>query len=252
MRTLAWRLCTLFALTLPIACQRQNSVELTLVARGLNLETQISALRETATIGAERLQVTVEYMATRAEVAQRQRQGLEATLVARGSPAPGSSTVPTGTPFPLPGTTLPTALAASSASLTPLAPGQAALTNVVMAAYVRNDDCASEPVTSSKRTPTESILSPRRTTSARVPCSQPASSSLAVKCCTNGAQAPPLTATASGSSLTRATCPSSPAAGTPASNSMKSRPVTQSASAYATPTARRHNIRSKHDPHFHH
>ncbi len=146
MRTLAWRLCTLFALTLPIACQRQNSVELTLVARGLNLETQISALRETATIGAERLQITVEYMATRAAVARRQRQELEHTLVARGSPAPGSSTVPTGTPFPLPGTTLPTALAAPSASLTPLAPGQAALTNVIMAAYVRNDDCASEPV----------------------------------------------------------------------------------------------------------
>ncbi len=142
MRSLAWRLCTLFALTLPMACQRQNSVELTLVARGLNLETQIAALRETATISAERLQVTVEYMATRAEVAQRQRQGLEATLVARGSPAPGNITVPTGTPFPLPGTTLPTAPAAS---LTPLAPGQAVLTDVVMAASVRDDDCASEP-----------------------------------------------------------------------------------------------------------
>ena len=146
MRSLAWRLCTLISLILPVACQRQNSVELTLVARGLNLETQIAALRETATVGAERLQVTVEYMATRAEVAQRQRQGLEFTLVARGSPAPGSVTVPTGTPFPLPGTALPTVQAAPSASFTLIAPGQAALTNVVMAAYVRNDDCASEPV----------------------------------------------------------------------------------------------------------
>ncbi len=147
MRTLVWRLVTLLALSLPVACQRQNAVELTLVARSLNLETQIVALRETATVGSERLQVTVEYMATRAEFARRQRQGLEATLVARGSPAPGS-VIPTGTPFPLPGTTLPFApTVAVAPSRTPLAfaPGQAALTDVVMSAFVRNDDCASDP-----------------------------------------------------------------------------------------------------------
>lgn len=147
MRTLVWRLVSLLALGLPVACQRQNAVELTLVARSLNLETQIVALRETATVNSERQQVTVEYMATRAEVARRQRQGLEATLVARGSPAPGS-VVPTSTPFPLPGTSVAAApTAAVAPSLTPLAiaPGQAALTDVVMSAFVRNDDCASDP-----------------------------------------------------------------------------------------------------------
>ena len=143
MSSLAWRLAALLTLTLLSACQRQNTVELTLVARGIQLETQIAALRETATVGAERLQVTVEYMATRAEVALRQRQGMDATLVARGSPAPGNF-LPTGTPFPLPGAAQLSAPTAPGASPTPLPPGQAAFSDVVMAASVRDNDCPDE------------------------------------------------------------------------------------------------------------
>ncbi len=134
----------LLTLVMLSACQRQNNVELTLVARSLNLETQIVALRASATTSAERLQVTVEYMATRAEVARRQRQELEATLVARGSPAPGEPGVPTGTPFPLPGTTFPPSDARSAAAAAPVAQNRPLLTDVVMAASVGADDCAAE------------------------------------------------------------------------------------------------------------
>lgn len=139
------RLCLPVLLLLLIACQRQNNVELTLVARGLNLETQISALRATATVGSERLEVTIEYMATRASSAQRQRQDLEATLIARGTPLPGSISGPTGTPFPLPGTVFPTAPAQVDAQPLQQSADRPRLTDIVMASSVRDNDCASQP-----------------------------------------------------------------------------------------------------------
>lgn len=155
MKSLPWRLVVILAMALLAACQRQNNVELTLVARGLNLETQISDLRQTATIGAGRLAVTIDYMGTRAAAALEQRQELEATLVARGSPLPGSIDGPTGTPFPLPGAVYPTAPAQPDAALTPLPPAASRFSDIVMAARVRDDDCAGQPqydfVTTSER-----------------------------------------------------------------------------------------------------
>ena len=135
----------LLLLSLLTACQRQNNVELTLVARGLNLETQISALRQTATVDVERLEVTLDYMATRVEFARRQRQELEATLGARGTPFPGSIGGPTGTPFPLPNNVnaAPTVAVATEAPLQ--LSGQAQFTDIVMAASVRDNDCATQP-----------------------------------------------------------------------------------------------------------
>ncbi len=134
-----------FLLLLLIACQRQNNVELTLVARGLNLETQIAALRETATVGSERLEVTIEYMATRAAFAGRQRQELEATLGTRGTPLPGGIGGPTGTPFPLPGTVFPTVPAQVIAQPVQQTSDRPRLTDIVMASSVRDNDCASQP-----------------------------------------------------------------------------------------------------------
>lgn len=144
MNTLAWRLCALVTLTLLGACQRQNVVELTRVARGVYLETQIAAVRETATVDSERLQVTLEYMATRVEVIRRQYQGMSSTLVARGSPAPGRADLATATPFPQPDDALSAARVAPAAGRTAPAPGQVVFGDVVMAASVRADDCADE------------------------------------------------------------------------------------------------------------
>ncbi len=145
MRRHASLLIVLLVSALLTACQRQNNVELTLVARGLNLETQIAALRQTATVGAERLEVTLDYMATRVEFARRQRQELEATLSARGTPFPGSIAGPTGTPFPLPDTVFATSPPVVATALPLQLSGQARLTDIVMAASVRDDDCASQP-----------------------------------------------------------------------------------------------------------
>lgn len=145
MRLHASRLFLLVALALLTACQRQNNVELTLVARGLNLETQISALRETATVGAERLAVTLDYMATRVDFTRRQRQDLEATLMARGTPFPGGIGGPTSTPFPLPNDVNAAPPVAAATTLPLQLSGQASFTDIVMAASVRDNDCASQP-----------------------------------------------------------------------------------------------------------
>ncbi len=145
MRLHASLLVLLLASALLTACQRQNNVELTLVARGLNLETQIADLRQTATVGTERLEVTLDYMATRVEFARRQRQELEATLSARGTPFPGSIGGPTDTPFPLPDNVFPTSPAPVATALPLQLSGQARFTDIVMAASVRDNDCASQP-----------------------------------------------------------------------------------------------------------
>ncbi|MCY3944997.1 MAG: hypothetical protein OXF44_01765 [Anaerolineaceae bacterium] len=145
MRLHASLLVLLVLSALLTACQRQNNVELTLVARGLNLETQISALRQTATVGAERLEVTLDYMATRVEFARRQRQELEATLSARGTPFPGSISGPTGTPFPLPDNVNVAPTVAVATALPQQLSGQARFTDIVMAASVRDNDCATQP-----------------------------------------------------------------------------------------------------------
>lgn len=134
----------LLTLLLLAACQRQNEVELTLVAQKVSLETQIAAVRETATVDAERLQITVEYMGTLVGRAEEQRIQLQATLIARGTqPAiPNNGNAPLATPV----TTLDNDAATpalAGVTATSEAPGQPSLQNIVMAPGVGSDDCAS-------------------------------------------------------------------------------------------------------------
>jgi hypothetical protein len=134
------------------ACQRQNEIQLTLIAQNATLQSEIEAVRQTATVDAERLQITVAYAGTLVGRAEEQRAQLQATLVARGAdPASlGNVQVPLNTPFPMPGGTPDPANAAvptiaGDVVVTPEAPAQPALTNVVMASGVGSDDCALNP-----------------------------------------------------------------------------------------------------------
>ena len=145
------------------ACQRQNEVELTLVAQNLSLETQIAAIRETATVDSERLQITVDYMATLVGRVEEQRFQMEATLSARNIPADGNLNTPLTTPFPTPGGPIENTVEGTPATPLPEqaatpteAPTQPTLQNIVMSASVGSDDCANG-VTSSFTTATSEI-----------------------------------------------------------------------------------------------
>ena len=138
----------LILLILPIlaACQRQSEAELTLVAQKISLETQIVAVRETATIDAERLLITVEYMGTLVGRAEEQRLQLQATLVARDAPLGANNggipaTSPLATPEGAMENAVPTPDPAQPVEA-PENPGQPALQNVVIAPGVGSDDCA--------------------------------------------------------------------------------------------------------------
>lgn len=139
---------------LAAACTPQNEIELTLVAQNVSLNTQIAAVRQTATVDADRLQVTVEYMNTLVAQAQEQRSQLQATLIARGADlaAVGANITPAAlTPLPVAGAdganAAPTA-APGDVPVTPpganVTPTSAAptLANIVTAANVGADDCA--------------------------------------------------------------------------------------------------------------
>lgn len=140
----------LVGIVLLAACQRQNEVQLTLIAQNATLQAQIEDIRQTATVDAERLQITVDYMGTLVGRAEEQRVQLQATLIARGTepatfpnvnaqlatplPAPdGVAAVLLVTPIPLEDTPL----AADSV--------QPALINITMAPGVGSDDCAVNP-----------------------------------------------------------------------------------------------------------
>lgn len=158
------------------ACRPQNEVELTLVAQNVDLKTQIAAIYETATVDADQLQITLEYMNTQVAQAQGQNNDLRATLVARGT-EPAAITNPQAQPFtpastaaanstlpadpqsagtPVPGQTTggqptipPTPTEATEGS-------QPALTGIVMSTGVGDDDCA-QGVTSTFTTSTQEI-----------------------------------------------------------------------------------------------
>ena len=161
---LIYRRSLLFTLILILisACQRQNEVELTLVAQKLSLETQIAEIRQTATVDSERLQITVEYMGTLVSRAEQQRFELQATQLARDPNAANdaSANQQFTTPFPTPGETVInndnfTPTPEQSETITEV-PGVPALQNIVMAASVGNDDCAAQ-VTSTFTTSTPEI-----------------------------------------------------------------------------------------------
>jgi hypothetical protein len=134
-----------------IGCQRQSEVELTLVAQNLALETQIVAVRETATVDAERLQITMEYMGTLVGRAEEQRALLQATLVARGTSPANLENVdpalvtPLATPDPgAANNALPLVTVAPEGTPTEI-PDVPTLVDVVMAAGVGSNDCAVNP-----------------------------------------------------------------------------------------------------------
>jgi hypothetical protein len=149
-------LTIVLASMLIVGCQRQNEVELTLVAQKISLETQIGAIRETATVDAERLQITVEYMGTLVGRAEEQRSQLQATLVARGSDPSsiGADAAAFTTPFPTPDNgvvnNVPGAVETPLVPTVELSPQAAVpgLQNITMAPGVGSDDCALNPTSS--------------------------------------------------------------------------------------------------------
>ena len=176
----------LLASLFPSACQffAAPSNEQTLVAQNAELNTQIAAVRASATVDADRLQVTLEYVQTAVDHVDGQTQSLQATLIAQGTlpssidlnaitpdipitlttPAPlvQDNTLPQITPISItpgaggadapplvlapatPGAAVTEAVSAG----TPGAPtGGASLTNVVTAENVGSDDCATRMTT---------------------------------------------------------------------------------------------------------
>ncbi|MBZ0290971.1 MAG: hypothetical protein K8L99_00240 [Anaerolineae bacterium] len=173
----ALRRIFLLAVTLLVsACARQNEVELSLVSTNVVLRTEIAQIQDTATVAADRLQITVEYAATLVAQSQAQNGELRATLVSGGSdpnalddinaqvvtPLPTTDTIPNigVTPFPTPPTggsdpeTDPGA-GAATAEVTEETSAPT-LTNIVMARSVGSDDCAQD-VTSSFTTSDDEI-----------------------------------------------------------------------------------------------
>ena len=101
-------------------------------------------MRETATIDAERLQITVEYMATIVGRAEEQRLQLQATLVARDpSSADNTDNIQQPvTPLPAPDGTIENVTPPAETPLPTEIPGLASLQNPVLAPGVGSDDCA--------------------------------------------------------------------------------------------------------------
>jgi len=164
-------LAALMALSVA-ACRPQNEIELTLVAQNVDLQTQIAAVYETATVDADQLQITLEYMNTQVAQSQEQNNDLRATLVARGTesgaitnPDPQSFTPSADNPDPQPtasaaeGTPMPGQTSGGQSAATPTAAEESAqpsLTNIVMSTDVGPDDCA-QGVTTTFSTSTEQI-----------------------------------------------------------------------------------------------
>lgn len=151
------------------ACARQNEVELSLVSTNVVLRTEIAQIQDTATVAADRLQITVEYAATLVAQAQSQNGELRATLVSRGSDPTELDAINEQpiTPLPTVESSIP------DIGVTPFAPppgndsagtdtntnpdtgavtqevaigdtGTPALSNIVMARSVGSNDCAQE------------------------------------------------------------------------------------------------------------
>lgn len=138
----------MLVMLLATACQRQNEVELTLVAQKVSLETQIAEVRQTATVDSERLQITVEYMGTLVSRVEQQRFELQATQMERTQlPASDSAAqqAPIITPFPPPdGTINPDTETQINETPVPevTVDNVPMLQDIVMAASVANNDCA--------------------------------------------------------------------------------------------------------------
>lgn len=150
------------------ACARQNEVELSLVSTNVVLRTEIAQVRESATVDADRLQITLEYVGTLVSQADQQGGQLRATLISRGTEPAALTGIDPGAITPLPtidasggqqGIVISTPAQDASINsatggnvpplnVTPEAASSApALTNIVMARGVNNNDCAQSVVT---------------------------------------------------------------------------------------------------------
>ena len=142
----------LLVLCILSACQRQNEIQLTLIAQNATLQSEIVAVRETASVEAERLQITVDYVNTLVGRAEGDRIQMQATLVSRGTdPASIANIAPQfNTPFPVPGTpagNVPATPVPEAALATQEVTGPT-LVNYTMAPGVGSDDCALNPTSS--------------------------------------------------------------------------------------------------------
>jgi hypothetical protein len=145
-------------LALLAACSGQSSVEQTLVAENGLLATDIADIRATATVAADRLMITQEYVQTAQARSALQFQILSATLAALGGdalavrPQPATPAAPPAvealTPAP------PAGGIQAAVTPTPAAGGEPLLYNVVMAKGVGANDCALAAVTSFSTTDT--------------------------------------------------------------------------------------------------
>jgi len=154
----------LIVLMLLAACSN-TSAEMTLAANYAQSSTQISELRETATVQTARLRTTLDYSETRVALVATQSQFLKSTLAARGTPIEelnafqrqmmgDMASISTSTPpvngglagvAPTPAGVIPPVSAElPTASPDPSAPR---LENVFIAADVGADDCGTNPTT---------------------------------------------------------------------------------------------------------
>ncbi len=159
---------TLVALLFVVgACARQNEVELSLVSTNVVLRTEIAQVYETATVDADRLQITLEYVGTLVAQADQQGGQLRATLISRGTepsaleginpnlitplPTIDAGTNPQGIIISTPAQDTSTSgivgANVPSVDVTEEVVGSApTLTNIVMARGVTNNDCAQSVV----------------------------------------------------------------------------------------------------------
>ena len=148
---------------------------MTLAVQNQVLNTEIAAIRATATVDADRMMVTLEHAQTAVNHVDSQTQDLQATLVARnGLPADLNSITPAvdpvfATPPPIldlgqaangvapigitPGATTPPSIPQQGNAalvITPIVAQQASgpLSNIVTSSSVGSDDCALNPSTS--------------------------------------------------------------------------------------------------------
>jgi len=164
-----------FIVTVLAACSGSSSVEQTLVAENQALNTQIVDMRSTATVDADRLLITQEFVLTEIGNVDGQNRALIATLVERGTPTQAigditplaATSVPPTQPAPPSGqlateevTSLDANVQGTPAAVTPVSTATVAgpprLANIVTAEGVDDNDCAVNP-TSTFSTVSEAI-----------------------------------------------------------------------------------------------
>jgi hypothetical protein len=167
--------CSGFIILLLAACSGPSNVEQTLVAENQSLSTQIADIRATATVAADRLQITQEYVQTEVSHVDDQNLNLVATLIERGTPTEAIGGItPFTAPNPLPTQPADAVLPAlteeavtqntnpqgtpeaSTPASTATVAGPPRLSNIVTAEAVDANDCAVNP-TSTFSTGTEQI-----------------------------------------------------------------------------------------------